>query len=294
MKAIIGIDAQGAYKPALHLYRNLGFQNAATTLVHAASAVLPMVPVSFLASMEVQTDYARVVENVGRTALEDAKSYACGLDINCKTRLVLGSPADVLCHTAEASQADLVAVSATHHGKWSSSFLGSVSRSLAIACPASVLIAKDPEPTPRRLNVVLAVDHSEYCMKAVGHFLSMRAVGIDKIHVVTAFDMRESDIAAVSVNLPSIQEKIVPWVTAKLRKKNEDLCAHLKEWGYEADQRIVSGPTNDVLREAMQDMQADLMIMGAQGHGFFERLMIGSTSLHQAVAEPYPVFIIRG
>ena len=36
-----------------------------------------------------------------------------------------------------------------------------------------------------------------------------------------------------------------------------------------------------------------LMILGAQGHGFIERLLIGSTSLHQVAAEPYPVLVLR-
>jgi nucleotide-binding universal stress UspA family protein len=43
----------------------------------------------------------------------------------------------------------------------------------------------------------------------------------------------------------------------------------------------------------MLDTQADILVMGAQGHGFVERVFIGSVSLHQALYEPYPVMIVR-
>jgi hypothetical protein len=36
-----------------------------------------------------------------------------------------------------------------------------------------------------------------------------------------------------------------------------------------------------------------LLILGAQGYGFWERLMVGSISFHQAIAEPHPVLILR-
>jgi nucleotide-binding universal stress UspA family protein len=291
MKAIIGIDTQGNYKPALHLLRNLGIQNAATTLVHAASPVMPFSPIGYIAEAQAAVDYATAVENAGRTALEEAKSFACQNGINCKTRLILGSPADALIR--EGDHADLVAVATTHHGRWSNSFLGSISRSLVIGSHSSVLIAKNDVDSPKDLTAVLAVDHSEYGFKCVEKFLHMRAIGIKKIHLVTAFDMHESEAELISANLPNIDQKIPFWIKQKLIEKNEALAERLREWGYEADARVIDGPTNDVLREAMQDTQSDLMIVGAQGHGFIERLLIGSVSLHQVVSEPYPVLVVR-
>ena len=38
---------------------------------------------------------------------------------------------------------------------------------------------------------------------------------------------------------------------------------------------------------------ADLLVLGAQGHGFLERLTTGSVSLDQAVARPYSVIVMR-
>lgn len=37
----------------------------------------------------------------------------------------------------------------------------------------------------------------------------------------------------------------------------------------------------------------ELLILGAQGHGFWERLTVGSVSFHQAIAESHSVLMLR-
>lgn len=293
MKIIIGTDAQQEFVPALRFIKSLNFDRPQVTLVHASSPVLPLVPFGYSAAAVAQTEYATVVENIGRSALEDAKSLACSMDINVKMRLLMGSPADVLCRAADEEGVDLVAVNATHHGRWSSTFLGSVSRSLAIGCQKSALITKGQAPAQEDLTAVFAIDHSDYSLQCFEKFLHMRTRGIKKVHIVTAFDMHEAQAAAITANLPAIGDDVLSWINEKLLTKNAELVEKLKEWGFEADARVVNGPTNDILRQAMQDTQSDLMIMGAQGSGFIQRMLIGSVSLHQIVAEPYPVLLIR-
>ena len=119
------------------------------------------------------------------------------------------------------------------------------------------------------------------------------AKGIAKVHVITAFDLKEAESSALSANLPAIEGQMLQWVDSKLREKTDHLVQRLREFGYDADGKVVHGRTNDMLREAMQDTEADLVIVGAQGHGFIERLFIGSVSLHQVVSEPYPVLVLR-
>ena len=67
----------------------------------------------------------------------------------------------------------------------------------------------------------------------------------------------------------------------------------LKAIAPEVNVIVQEGESNEVIRNAMTSSGADLLIMGAQGHGFLDRLVIGSTSHHHFVAEPYPVLLLR-
>jgi hypothetical protein len=53
------------------------------------------------------------------------------------------------------------------------------------------------------------------------------------------------------------------------------------------------GEVNATLRELMRTEQADLLVLGAQGHGFLDRMRSGSVSFHQVVGESYSVLVLR-
>jgi nucleotide-binding universal stress UspA family protein len=55
----------------------------------------------------------------------------------------------------------------------------------------------------------------------------------------------------------------------------------------------VNASVNDAIKQTMQEFNAQLLIVGAHGHGFFERMMLGSIALHQVVAEPHSVLVLR-
>ena len=78
-----------------------------------------------------------------------------------------------------------------------------------------------------------------------------------------------------------------------MQNKSSSLVDHLKEAGIEAEYRIVTGEFDSVIDEQMTKFNAELLILGAQGHGFMERLFIGSSCLQQVVATPHSVLILR-
>jgi nucleotide-binding universal stress UspA family protein len=43
----------------------------------------------------------------------------------------------------------------------------------------------------------------------------------------------------------------------------------------------------------MQETHSELLVLGSQGHGFMERIALGSTSLEQAIKQPYSVLVVR-
>ena len=291
MKIILGVDAQTAHKPAICLLSRLHPLRREMLLVHAAdvsTAWSGAYSDSFL-----QAEYTKAMQNVGLRALDEARSDSCAHDFHAKTRLVLGSAAHALITEAEKEHADLIAVNSTHKGVWSASFLGSISRALAIACPMSILVTKGERRLPQNPRIVFATDHSDYANKALDRFLEFKFDGISEVIVLTAFEVDENQVEVMSKGLPELGTSVTELIESRMLEKTKEVCEKLAAAGYKATPRVAQGPVNDMIRLTMQDTHADLLVLGAQGHGFLSRLFVGSTSLHQVVSEPYPVMVVR-
>ncbi len=293
MRLLVGVDREDAYKPALQLLSRLRFDKPETTLAHFVSGQPAYIPIDSLEGAQMLANYRVAAENLGREALDRALDEACMRDLKPKASLQFGSPADGLGEMADQTRADLLAVRAEHGSLWATSFLGSVSRCLAIGCHTSLLIAKGPVPEALPLKIVLATDHSPEANKWISKFIGWQPKGISEIHVVTAYDLQGVEAQLLRSSVPSIGARVDLWVEEHLRNLNAKVVKKMEGAGYKATSSVGSGNANDVIRRAMQDTQSDLLVLGAQGHGFIERLLIGSCSMHQVVAEPYPVLVVR-
>lgn len=293
MKVIFGIDDRGAYKPALQLFARLRFPAPNALLAHFIKPAPAYTAFDMLGVAGLNSAFATAGENVGRDQLLFAKDEACKRDISSKMVLRTGSPTDGLIRLAEETRADIVAVRAETGSLWSPSFLGSISRGLAIGSQSSLLIAKEMGREGAPLKVVLATDHSPKSNQWIEKFLQWRPQGISEIHVVTAYTLDPTDVGILRKHVPGVEGSWDTWVEGHLAERNAEVCERLKKAGYKTSSRVVNANTNDAIRSAMQDTQSDLLVIGAHGHGFVERLFVGSTALHQAVSEPYPVLIVR-
>ena len=91
----------------------------------------------------------------------------------------------------------------------------------------------------------------------------------------------------------SVDLEFNDWVRDHCLKESAKVAEKLKSIAPEVNVIVQEGESNEVIRNTMTSSDADLLIMGAQGHGFLDRLVIGSTSHHHFVAEPYPVLLLR-
>jgi len=88
MKVIVGIDSNGAYRHALDLLAKLRFTKPHLTLLHAVPSSSPIQ----LPDVRCQSEYTKVVQNLGLSTLDAAVDEACGRDLQSKTKLVFGRP----------------------------------------------------------------------------------------------------------------------------------------------------------------------------------------------------------
>jgi nucleotide-binding universal stress UspA family protein len=293
MKVLVGIDNQGVYRPVINLLGRMQFEGAETTLAHSADVMFPVPMYGIAAEAALGAEFAEGVREIGKAALEEASDLACGRGIKADTVLLSGAAGPALVELADSEHFDLIAIQSVNKGKIGALFLGSVARGLAIGAHQSVLISKGRHAAAGPLKAVFATDHSDYAERALDLFIHMRPKGIESIHVVSAAWMNEYEAYVAQYDLAKLGGTTEEWVEAQLRHKNVEAVQKLTAAGYSATAAVKSASPDVAIREAMEMTKADLLVMGAQGHGFIHRLFIGSTSLHQVIVEPYSVFILR-
>jgi nucleotide-binding universal stress UspA family protein len=166
-----------------------------------------------------------------------------------------------------------------------------VGRGLVIGAKQSLLIAKGEVAPEGSVRAVLATDHSRYADRCLTTLLNLAPKGIAHLTVLTAYP-RES-VEAIRPFLPDYVLDPANWIDDSLRQRNDHVKERLAPLGCTFDERVVNEQPNAAIKQAMEETGADLLILGAQGHGWVERLTLGSVSFHQAVVEPSSVLILR-
>lgn len=280
IRIVAGIDFEH-YPLALAFLERLRFSAAEVRLMHVIESLFPDKsfpdlglnhPLSVvMAEKERQGD----AELVKAGKLLHTSGYLLG------TELHRGDPARSLVEYAKDSLADIIAVGSGRKGAWASLFFGSVTKALTAGAEQSILVAKSQPRSSDGLSAVLAVDHSNYCNACIDRFIEWRPQGVHRVTIVTAkqadFDLDQQ------------------WANSAidLEAQNANICNRLSELGIECDQRIVPGHPNEAIETVMKDTEADLLVMGARGHGFWDRLRLGSVSHFQVVATPHNILVVR-
>src|SRR5579871_3586267 len=285
MKVIVGVDLQHAYVPALHLLGKLQLTDPELLLVQASPTVESMLPPFPMDGATVDFMY-KTFKEAGEAALLDAEAEARKLGLHTLPLLCIGPSAELINECVEREGAELVVVRTTHRGTWQSEFLGSVSRAVMLCGHVSVLAAKQEPIEKQRLDVVFATDGSEFNERCLDRLLAMRPSGIETVHVVCAW--------GISSHLEHLLRHALPHsadlnaeLEAAAKAAAERAASRLSKAGYKTTARATQGPPDRVLHEVMAETGSDLLVVGAHGKGWVERLLIGSTSLHELVDETY-------
>jgi nucleotide-binding universal stress UspA family protein len=111
--------------------------------------------------------------------------------------------------------------------------------------------------------------------------------------VLTANQVDAGLASMLAGGVPDLAVDAETWVSENLLKRNQTVADRLGAVGIEASPMVIDGHPNAAIHQAMGETEADLLILGAQGHGFIERLAMGSVSFYQAVSERHSVLILR-
>jgi nucleotide-binding universal stress UspA family protein len=196
-------------------------------------------------------------------------------DAPCRveTQVRRGHPADGLEVAAVERDLDLLVVGSRGRTGLAAALLGSVSGSLLHSMPTSILVARPPTSTPRR--VLLAVDGSESSIDAA-RFLAEMPLPMDlDIRVLVSVTAWTDEYASIPAG------DFTELVAGERRHAAEiadQALAILGEAGRSGIATVTDGDPRREILDAARSFGSDLIVTGARGLGGFAGLIHGSVS----------------
>lgn len=292
MLTILGVDNTEDHQVAIELLARLKFKDLRLRLVHVLERLQPPgwdLPLKEPADLI--ENVLRMQEAEGRKALDEAAAALQKHGISSHSKMLNGFAANQLMDDAEQIGADLIAVGSEHKGKVEAFLIGGVARKLVIGAEQSILVAKKMPKREGPLTVVLATDHSDYANRCVDRLVQWAPQGIGRLILLTAYP--KGLIRSMRGMLEHFKIDISAWVEEKLHEHNRQVLEKLAPLGWNCESSVIDAPPNEAINQVMQKNGADLLIVGAHGHGIVERVTIGSVSFHQVVAEAHNVLVLR-
>lgn len=285
MKVLIGVDCPGHHGQIKNLLERLQFPKLEIVLVHAVQSVLP--DASFPGTspgMEI-TAVFNELQAAGEAALAHAKDLYANLG-PVSTKLVFGDPARELIEASEAEGCDLIAVASTSKSYYGSLFFGSVAKGLIIGAKRDLLIVKHEHPASGPVNALVATDHSPYMQRCFGELRKLGPAGLGQVTLLSVYDR---DTRLTFGHKSGDEEAGL----SQLQAKTDEAAGSLSTDAITFTPQVAAGELDEVLQSVVESTKAELVVMGAQGQGFFERIAVGSSSLHQAITGSQSLLLLR-
>ena len=145
------------------------------------------------------------------------------------------------------------------------------------------------------MRILLAIDGSEPSMAAVATVAALTIPTGSTIECLTVMpDEREVYAGTWPAVLIATDPDVRAGALEEIRERLESVAGTLEREGLIIRVRVVRGrPASTIVNEATR-MDADLVVLGALGHGAVERLVIGSVSAEVVDHAPCPVLVSRG
>lgn len=297
MKILIGYDGSDCANAALDDLRRAGLPAKAEVVVlTAADVFLP--PDAGESSDEEPTspDYVpravKLAWERARRAFEEAEILAA----RASERLRVLFPQWKITPEAQAEtphwaiilkanewKPDLVVVGSHGRSGLGRVFFGSVSQKVLHELSCSVRIARGRhllEPSPIRL--ILAADGSPDAEAMLNMVISRRWPKATQVKLITVAEPFDPDRPEPDAHMNRIRD-IQKLAERKLKKAGLDVIPF-----------VSAGDAKSIIVREAEKWQADCVFLGAQGHRFLERMLLGSVSSSVAARAHCSVEVIRG
>jgi nucleotide-binding universal stress UspA family protein len=207
---------------------------------------------------------------------------------------VEGDPAHEI--LAEAAAADLIVMGTHGRSGFERLVLGSVAETVLRKAPCSLLTipfaavqAAETVPVLFR-RIVAAVDFSEVSMRALNEAAGLAAEA--DAHLTALHVIEVPEHLALWIDRVDGIGHVRAWAEAAARHMRAAIGPQTREYA-RVDQRVETGKAYREILRVADEQRADLIVIGAHGHGVIERLFVGSTAQHVVRRAPCPVLVVR-
>jgi nucleotide-binding universal stress UspA family protein len=239
-------------------------------------------------------EFERSALEASRGVLDEARAGLSGQGLAIETDVAVGDPKAEIVRIAEEWKADLLVLGARGLSGIARFLLGSVSLAVAhhVRCP--VLVAKG---RPRKLgNVLVAMDGSEDSFRAVRFLQSLplpRQTKVRLLSVVEPVRYPASAPSALRGQLARMLKELESEGRGQLEKVLEQAARQLDDKITRVTRSTPSGDPASVITASAASFDADLIVVGARGHGGMARLLLGSVSEKVLRHARCPVLIVK-
>lgn len=256
-------------------------------LLHALDVPKPAYPMMM---PEVAQDLYRIVERdmreEGERLLSRAESILPEGIGPVKTKLEVGTPAEVIVSAAEREGIDLIVMGARGLSPAKEIIFGSVSHRVATHAPCAVLTV--PSSMPALRKVLLAVEGREDADTAIQFFMKIPFKHPVTVEVLTVLPLPHSRWTQKTA-----PESLKDMAFRSAQRFVEDIAARLSTVQCCAIPVTKIGTPAATILQHADDLQPDLIMMGSHTGKTASRFLLGSVShkiLHTTLR---PVLIIR-
>lgn len=293
MKVLIGYDGSECADAALIDLTRAGLPGDTEALVvSAADVFIPPEDIQdeepFPAYVPERIKHAREraqrafeeAEGFSRRAAQNLREIFTGWTINSVA--TAGVPHWEIIGKTEEWKPDLTVVGSHGRTALGRFFLGSVSQKVLFEAACSVRIARGRVlPQRRPIKLILATDGSPDADAMIDTVSARKWPPETKIKLVTAVESFDQD----SDDPDTLFERVRDIQTMAVNR--------LADAGLEAEAVITDNDPKSYLVIQAEKWDADCIFLGAKGHRFFERLLIGSVSSSVAARAHCSVEIVR-
>jgi nucleotide-binding universal stress UspA family protein len=140
-------------------------------------------------------------------------------------------------------------------------------------------------------NILVPIDFSEYSETALDYAIALAAKLDAKVHMLNV-------IGIPALGVPELGLALTSTVIDSLVKENQNALDKLadarRSTGRIAGTLLRTGDARDVINHTVEEVGADLIIMGTHGRRGVGRALLGSVAESVVRTAPCPVLTIRG
>ena len=277
MKIVLAVDGSKHGQWSMQWLRSLPFvARPKVTAVHAldlAALKAPFMAQSMVAGNEpyIRAEVSRLEQQAKRVSSE-TKDFLASAQLAGKVLVERGAPAPAI--LKHARRGDVIVLGSRGLTGLDRFMLGSVSQSVTLHAPASVLVVKQP---PRVLHrVLLATDGSKSSTKAVRFLVE---------------ELRPENIEVVLVHvIPFLRYPEVKEAGQALLDRDAE---RLVKAGYAVNGMLKLGHPADEIIKMADRQKVDLLVAGAKGLGAIARFFLGSVSTKVVQHSHCSVLVVR-